>query len=253
MPTCFAQCHQHFGPDIFMMFLIFCEAIGPDPELKTYAFHNIVPMINQIVTSAISKLKADSRSDIFSSYLLRYSLVLPIGVVDVVFVPNEWQAEQDIETKIRIILNCIFAKFASLEFVTSHTLDLASGKSVHRINGKVAQVGRIPKRKLRSSAILDVFTHLIRGTKTRDKYFTNQLRICDSACRSSNTDGGGRNDHLEVGILGKQSLSLVITLGIVIIAIYNFIQFQFGVFRLLEFCLHHFDPGILIRGSGCST
>src|SRR5258706_15237095 len=117
MPTCFAQCHQHFGPDIFMMFLIFCEAIGPDPELKTYGFHNIVPMINQIVTSAISKLKADSRSDIFSSYLLRYSLVLPIGIVDVVFVPNEPQAKQDVEAEIRSILNRIWTKFASHELL----------------------------------------------------------------------------------------------------------------------------------------
>src|SRR5260221_958240 len=138
-------------------------------------------MINQIVTSAIRKLKAGSRSDIFSSYLLRYSLILPIGVVDVVFVPNEWQAEQDVEAKIRIILNSIFAKFASLELVTSHTLNLASGKSVHCINRKVTQVGGVPKRKLRSCTILDVFTHLVRSAKTCDKYFANQLRICDSA------------------------------------------------------------------------
>jgi len=90
--------------------------------------------LNRTVTSAISNLITDYRSDLFRYCLLRYSPILPIGVVDVVLVPDERLAQQDIESEIRIILHGIVAKSAGCELVTCHTLDLTSCESVHRIH-----------------------------------------------------------------------------------------------------------------------
>ena len=84
--------------------------------------------------------------------------------------------------------------------------------------------------------------------KTGHEHLADQVGIGHRAGGGSNTYCSRGNDHFQVGILREQSLGFVVALGIVIVTIDHFIQFQLGIFRLLEFRLHDFDPGILVRG-----
>ena len=44
MPARFAQRIQHFRPDVFMMFFVFCQPVCPDLELKPDTFHKMIPV-----------------------------------------------------------------------------------------------------------------------------------------------------------------------------------------------------------------
>src|SRR6266852_3131440 len=66
------------------------------------------------------------------------------------------------------------------------------------------------------------------------------------ASRGSDTDRGGRDDPLEVGILLQQGQRLVKAGLVIVVAIGDLDQFHIGVLRC-QFLLHKADPGVLVR------
>src|SRR5215216_2013905 len=104
-----------------MLFLVFRKSIGTDLKLKSDALHSLLPM----VTSAAGNSITNCRSEIFQILLTFASSGLPIRIVNVVLVPDEWRAKQNVESEIGIIFNGIVAKFSGGELVTCLALDLA--------------------------------------------------------------------------------------------------------------------------------
>jgi hypothetical protein len=62
---------------------------------------------------------------------------LPVGTVDVILVPDERQAKQDVHAEVGIFLDGVFTEFASGEFLASNALNLAGRQgSTARTQGR---------------------------------------------------------------------------------------------------------------------
>src|SRR5687767_5339185 len=124
---------------------------------------------------------------------------------------------------------------------------------MHSMDYEVTQVGWVPQGEFRSSAIFNIFTHLVRRAQSGNEDLADQVRVCNGSSRGCDTHCGGRNDDFEIWILGEESLCFAVALGVIVVAVDHLNKFQVGVLRFLKFLLHHFDPSVLVWGSGGGT
>src|SRR5688572_32851226 len=102
---------------------------------------------------------------------------------------------------------------------------------MHSMDYEVTQVGWVPQGELRSSAIFNIFTHLVRRAQSGNEDLADQVRVCNGSSRGRYTDCGGRNADFETWILGDEGLCFAVALAVVAVAGAHLNRFQGGVFR----------------------
>src|SRR5688572_841952 len=128
---------------------------------------------------------------------------LPVEVINVLGVVDKWKPEQNVESEIGIILDGLFTELASLKGLANLSSDCAGRQGMHGIDGQIAKISGIPKRKLRSRAVLYVLTHLVGSAQTSHEDLADQVFIGYGASGSRDTHSSRSNDDLEVGVFSE--------------------------------------------------
>ena len=141
------------------------------------------------------------------------------------------------------------AQVAGGEGVALLAGDVAVDQRLGGERREVAQVARVPQRELGDGAVLDVVTHLVGRAQTGQRDLALGVRGGQVASGRGDADRGGRDDALEVRVVGQQRGGRVEGLLVVVVAVDGVDELDVGVVGR-QGRLHHLDPGVLVGGVG---
>src|ERR1051325_2689136 len=130
---------------------------------------------------------------------------------------------------------------------------LIDQQRVCSIDGRVAEIDRIPDRERVDRARVNVAGHLGRQAEAGDEHLAHQALIGDRLGRCGDPDGRGRDDGLQRRVLAKQSHRLAVALVRLIVTVHDVHQLEPRELGLLQVVFHDLDPLVLVRGLGGCT